>query len=345
MENKMMKFKLILIAVVVASALLLGGCGCNTEQKKIDAKVHVIQINLKINRFDKDLFQAAHQNNFDELQKKYPAFFKLYVEQILQIGKLNDSTKLKVTQFCNNKSIAGLQDTVLKYYSNFNPYQSDLEQAFRYHKYYFPTAKIPTIYTFISEFGYGVITTDSAIGIGLDMFLGEQYPYYQSLGFPKFIIKKCVAKNIVPSVMKAWQQNIAPDNFAKRRLIDRMIAAGKSIYYLDKVMPSLNDSIKINYSTQQLLWCNYNEFKIWEYFIKHNLLYTTDLAQINHIIGDSPVTPGMPPEAPGNIGAWVGWQIVKQYMNKNSTITMQQLMNETDGQKILDASKYKPSKK
>jgi hypothetical protein len=145
--------------------------------------------------------------------------------------------------------------------------------------------------------------------------------------------------------MKAWGQSIITENNTRRKLIDRMINAGKTMYYLDKVLPETPDSIKIGYSTIQTMWCYYNEFKIWEYFIKNNLLYSTDMMEVSHFIGDSPVTPGMPPDAPGNIGTWVGWQIVKEYMNRNPNVTMKQLLEETDGQKILELSKYKPKKK
>jgi len=37
-------------------------------------------------------------------------------------------------------------------------------------------------------------------------------------------------------------------------------------------------------------------------------------------------------------------QIVRQYMKNNPYVTLEQLMNETDAQKILTASKYKPKK-
>ncbi|MFM2226057.1 MAG: hypothetical protein RJA07_2259 [Bacteroidota bacterium] len=340
-----MKLKYLIVGLIAVCWLSISGCSCNNAQKKIDEQVATIKVSLKINRFDNELFECNKQNNFALLQKKYPTFFKMYIEQILQIGKLNDSVDLKLKMFCNNKSIASLHDTVQKYYIDFSPYQIQLQKAFQYHKYYFPQSKIPSVYTFISEFGYGVITTDSTLAIGLDMFLGEQYPYYVSLGFPNFIIQKCNAKNIVPSAMKAWGQSLIPENNSRKKLIDRMINAGKTMYYLDKVLPQTPDSIKIGYSTIQLMWCEYNEFKIWEYFVKHNLLYSTDMMEVSHYIGDSPVTPGMPPDAPGNIGTWVGWQIVKEYMDRNPNLSVQQLMNETDGQKILEQSKYKPKKK
>jgi hypothetical protein len=39
---------------------------------------------------------------------------------------------------------------------------------------------------------------------------------------------------------------------------------------------------------------------------------------------------------------WLGQQIVKSYMKHNSDVTLEDLMNEKDAQKILSKSKYKP---
>lgn len=49
-------------------------------------------------------------------------------------------------------------------------------------------------------------------------------------------------------------------------------------------------------------------------------------------------------DAPASLGKWIGWQIVRKYMEKILTVTLEKLMNESDAQKILNDSKYKPWK-
>ena len=51
----------------------------------------------------------------------------------------------------------------------------------------------------------------------------------------------------------------------------------------------------------------------------------------------------MPQESPGRIGNWVGWKIVKKYMNKHSNVSLHELMSEKNAQQILSKSGYKPS--
>jgi hypothetical protein len=70
-------------------------------------------------------------------------------------------------------------------------------------------------------------------------------------------------------------------------------------------------------------------------------LYTIDPDLIKNYIGEGPTTTGMPEISPGNIGQWVGWRIIKHYMESNPTLSIDELM-KTDPRKIFEASKYKP---
>ncbi len=50
-------------------------------------------------------------------------------------------------------------------------------------------------------------------------------------------------------------------------------------------------------------------------------------------------------DAPAMIGNWVGWQILRSYMNNNSDVSLQDLLAEMDAKKILKFSGYKPKQK
>ena len=48
-------------------------------------------------------------------------------------------------------------------------------------------------------------------------------------------------------------------------------------------------------------------------------------------------------ESPGRIGQWMGWQIVRSFMENNPKVTVQQLI-KMDANSIFEQSKYKPKK-
>jgi hypothetical protein len=73
-------------------------------------------------------------------------------------------------------------------------------------------------------------------------------------------------------------------------------------------------------------------------------LYTSDSKQIMNFIPDAPFTKGMAKESPGRIGWWVGWQVIRKYMEKNPSVSFPQLLQITDAQAILNKSGYKPGR-
>ena len=79
---------------------------------------------------------------------------------------------------------------------------------------------------------------------------------------------------------------------------------------------------------------------IWKAIIERKHLYTPDQLTTSQYFED---TPAIFPEndAPGNIGTWIGWQIINQYMKETGS-TPEALMQNNDAQEILTASKYKP---
>jgi hypothetical protein len=60
------------------------------------------------------------------------------------------------------------------------------------------------------------------------------------------------------------------------------------------------------------------------------------------MVTPSPNAPVIFQEAPGEIGNWIGWQIVKAYVKRNPKAGMKELISQTDAQKFLESARYKP---
>lgn len=336
-----LRFALLLVLFTCISVL-----SCQSPDQKIKKEALKTNIDLKLVRFDQELFN--HAQNPQIVHAKYPAFFNFYCTHILPDEVNKDSATLFhfLTNVLQKKDLQSMRDTINKHFPNFEKdYMPSLKEAMQMHHYYFPKTKIPTVYTFFSEFSVGCFTDGpEVLGIGLDLFLGPKFPVYDYFGIPYFIKRNCVPEKIIPNAMKAYAKNFVPEDEFHHRLIDKMVAEGKILYYLDRILPEAQDSVKMDYSAYQLKWCKTFEYRIWEYMIKYELLYKTDRQVISDFMNISPVTPGMPSEAPGMLGVWVGWQIVKKYMELNPKTSLEDLFRMTDGRVILEGSKYKPSK-
>jgi uncharacterized protein YjaZ len=148
---------------------------------------------------------------------------------------------------------------------------------------------------------------------------------------------------IVADAMKGWlMSDYATDGTVS--LVEEMISEGRILYVLDKILPDEPDSVKTHYSKAQIEWCEKNEKSIWSFFIENKLLFTDAPDILSKYTGEGPTTSGFPKESPGNIGQYIGLQIVKSYMNKNKEATIKSLLAERDLKQLFKASGYKPAK-
>jgi hypothetical protein len=107
------------------------------------------------------------------------------------------------------------------------------------------------------------------------------------------------------------------------------------------LLPDAKPYQLIGYSEQQLADCYTNEAKIWNLFVQNGLLQSEDKNIIKNYIGKSPKTQELGEGSPGNIGSFVGWQIVNKYMSAHKKMTLPELITK-DPEMILQEAKYKP---
>lgn len=142
--------------------------------------------------------------------------------------------------------------------------------------------------------------------------------------------------------MKAVVLELFPDQSAGKPLIEQMVEKGKQWWLLDKFLPHAADSVKTGFTQAQLDWCEKNEGLIWTEIVRNEDLNSINPTVIQTYIGEGPFTQGFPQEeSPGNIGQWIGWQIVKKFADKNPGMKPEDLM-KTPARKIIDEAKYKP---
>lgn len=193
--------------------------------------------------------------------------------------------------------------------------------------------------------GYGDVLSTEGICIGLQLHLGNNFSMYTSeMGlalYPTYISRKFTPEFIAVNAIRNIIDDMFPDQSSDKTLIEQMVEKGKRIYMADKLLPEMDDTLKIGYTGQQLKGCIANEGLIWNYFVKNGLIFNNDPSLIKNYIGESPNTPEFGEGTPGNIGLFTGWQIVKKYMDRNESITLTQLM-QTDPKKLFEESKYRP---
>ena len=325
----------------IISGIVLFFTACMPDKNKVD--VSEIEVSIQAHRLERDLAENFHNNSF--LQKKYGTFFDLFTYQLLHLGTPDTMLlKNRLGDFVHDPDITNILADVKMMYADYSVVNDELTEGFRHYRYYFPEKIVPEVITYVSGFNYAVVCADSALGIGLDMYLGSDSKYYPSLQLPEYKIRKMRKEYIAMDAMRGWGQSEWEMDPAKTDLISQIVYQGRMQYFLDRILPDMHDTLKFGYTLKQLEWCEASEKSIWSFLVDQQLLFSTEAALIGKYVNDGPTTNGFPKESPGNIGAWIGYRIVKEFMEKHSGVSLQQLMSENDYQKIFRESNYKPEK-
>ena len=117
------------------------------------------------------------------------------------------------------------------------------------------------------------------------------------------------------------------------------------MYFLSYVFPDAADSLIVGFTNRQTQWCQNSEYEIWKFMNDKDLLYKNNYMEKKRYLDEGPAIPGMPPDAPGGIGNWIGLQIVRKFMKETGNkISLHYLITKYDGKVIFEKAKYRPSK-
>jgi len=318
------------------------------KNKKNIPDVSNINVQLTVQRFDKDFFSLDTNNTFaslTQLQKKYGNFLNDFLYNLLMVSPDPDSATKKVKMFIYDYKT--VYDSAQITFASFDKTEKEIKRGLQFVKYYFPDYKIPQqVITFIGPIeGYANVLTTSGLAVGLQLYLGKEYPVYHSdyiSGiYPEYQSRRFEPPYILVNCMKNIIDDIYPDQSSNLPLVYQMIEAGKRLYMLDQFLPETADTLKTGYTQKQLDGCYENEAFIWNFFIQNNFFYSTDPNVIRDYMNDGPKTETLGEASPGFIGQFVGWQIVKKWMSLDNKRTLQQLL-KTSAKQIFEEAKYKP---
>ena len=320
--------------------------GCNNDPLDVDTS-H-LKPNLTFKRLDQDLFKlnpAAGKTNIKQLREKYGEFLNAYSEGVLRLGKpQSENYPYAVAQFITDESMKTLYTDVQDEFPDISNLEDSFEDAFSRYMYHFPDSTIPEIVFHISAINFAVVATPKTLAVGLDMFLGSDYPVYPMVGLPQYLIKNMKREQVVPQAIKGWVQSMYETEATRNSLLDHMIFEGKLLYAMDALLRSTPDSVKIGFTSQEMNWCTTYEARVWAHIIEEELLYDTEYMTINKWINQAPFVAGIPKDSPGRLGQWIGHQIVRNYMKNNPETSLTGLMTNENAQEILTQSKYKPKR-
>lgn len=302
------------------------------EENKVEEIVAKIPVKFKVERFDQVFYQSKPEN-LQDIKSKFPFFFPENNPDSVWINKLK------------NPLMHELYKEVQKKYPTLGSIELDLEKMFARVRYYFPKYRTPRVITLINEVDLEAKSfyIDTLALVSLDCYLGKEHRFY--FDFPEYKKQTLEPNQILPDLVSAFcYGKISPPS--DRTLLSAMLYYGKELYVKDMLIPFYSDATKIGYTDLQIKFCQENEYFMWSNLVENKLLFDSNPKNELRFIKPAPFSKfylDIDNQTPGRIGQWLGWQIVRSYMENNEEVTLEQLLT-MDAKTIFDNSKYKPKK-
>ncbi|UXX80282.1 gliding motility lipoprotein GldB [Reichenbachiella carrageenanivorans] len=332
-----------LIIIILVSTLGIAGLSsCNSSNCDQKNRYADVPIQLNVERLENEIIDLKNT-------EQVLAFFqqnRVMANYFLDALQYPNDTILakRLFRLMKQPSIDTLIDDTKVYFSDFDQNIDQLTTAYQFIKYHYPTSRVPKIQTIITGFYNDMYISDSLIVLGLDYFAGEHGRYYPN-DIPRYIVKRYMKESLAPITLSFVSNEFNLADQSHGTLLADMVNLGKSYYFVEQALPCTPDSLIIGYTSEEMHAVQTNQEIIWANIIENEMLYETSHFLKNKFIGERPNVVEISKNCPGRVGAWLGWQIVRKYMNEHPEVSFTDLMADTDAHKIFQQSNYKPRNK
>ena len=313
------RFCLILVLLIIS--VLFWSCSNRKTHKDATQSYELI-------RFE-SIFYDAHPDSLAEVEKRFPYFFPKSYPFSVWVNRRTDSLQLALYAQIKSISNSDIHDQL-------TPFMEGLPRVFE------NTVVPKKVITITSDVDYNnkVILNDSMALIAIDNFLGVNHHLYEGIAF---YLRQGMELN---QLSKELAESFANNRIAlpeDRTFLAQLIYSGKIQFLKQSILSDYSEDKILGYTPDQLAWAMTNEKEIWNFFVSKELLYSTDPELIKRFISPAPFSKfylNIDVDSPGQIGQWLGLQIVKAYQKKERK-SITQLLN-TPYRELFEKSKYKP---
>ncbi len=333
------------VLLTIAILLSISLCSCRDgegiDTSDVDVNYSSYDFYLDFRKFDTSDCGAS----LSALEKSYPRFLNFYLDTLLDIGSLRNDPELcsHISMVINHKDLKFLADTIEIVYPNTERAQKSITELYKNIKYYHHQWTAPDVYFFDGGLKlWQVVSYENYIAIGLDMFLGDDFPYYAARQVPMYMMPNFRSDQIPIQTAKVIYNDLYPfSNATASDFLQLMIENGKRLLFLQYVQPDRSMDEFLAISPDKMKWLEENEAGVYNFFVQRDMLYNTSMKDNMKYISPAPRSAGMPEQAPAQTGSYIGYRVLCKYMSENDKGLVETL-SEKDYNRIFQQSHYKP---
>ena len=319
--------------ILIAAMLVATGCRRQPQERQAG--------DIEIKRFERVLMDDGSR----PLEAAIAAFREQYASPLLALVPEDTAFMAMVYDYREDATMRYMDSCVQRRYGSLSYLEHELSEALRKAEKLDDEIRFSHFATFIGSAGYeSRVVADresESVLIAIDQYVMKDMERYGYFGDPQYIVHLSDSAYLSTDCMAAIAHEYIAMPPEPWTLLDRIVAEGKELYFLEQTLPEVPDSIRIRYTAQQYEWMQANEKNVWSYIMQSQLLYSTGENQYHNLTDEAPKTNKFGEESAPRTTEYIGWQIVRQYMKKKGS-TLKELFEETDSQKILTQSNYHP---
>ena len=205
----------------------------------------------------------------------------------------------------------------------------------------FSDNRFPAVFTIVSPFNQSVFTADTLLFLGLNHYLGTDYPPYAY--FPDYIRARKIPERLLPDIAEA----IVRGNYPYRPSAEYPTALSRMLYegaVTEAVMQicGLSEQQALGYDTEAMKWAEANEHRVWQTMAEQKMIFSTDPQLAAMLVSPAPFTSVINPLSPGAIGRFIGHRIISTTLDRHA-IALPDLLSPAfyDSETTLPQSGYK----
>jgi len=321
-----MTLKNILIFALIFNVLY----SCKNDP--LNVKIESIKVDIGFINLDSTIVNSSKKQtilNHHLFQQEINDIYSYQLGYCLQIGRVSDTAiSNSLYQFTHDPEIKKIEARIKEKFNNITSTKKKLIKAFKHLKYHFPKGKIPKHIVFMNSlFQSNAFCTENEIGIGLERYLGAESDVIKQLPSEPFYqwIKESMNNDYLErDALCSW---IITHYFndTESNLAEKIVKWGKILYLTEASFPDEDERIIIRYSKEDYDWAVKNELEIWKHLVDGKLLFKINELDQTNYLKEAPFTIGLSDKSPDRLGQYLGWKMVRNYMNKNN-VNLQELI-------------------
>ncbi len=315
------------IGLFISLSVIL--CSCSKNRLNVDIS-QTATIDQEFYYVDDLLNNVSKENlaaNHSMLKKELGSIYLYEWRQNLRMNS-SESIVNKIHQFYDTEYIKDLEKSKKELIPKIVEKEDKISDAFRYFKFHFDSAPLPHKLIYMNKLFSTINCSDSAVTIAPESYLNPETKIISSI--PKNQLyewqkERMDLQYLERDIAFNWIQMHLFDEIDKQ-LAQHIIQAGKILYITNACFPVAEERYILRYSDKDWTWAEQNEDLTWDYLVKEQLLFKNNRKDKANFLNAGPTTVGLPDESPDRMGQFLGYKMVKGFMEENKEVSLQELL-------------------